>query len=285
MRVSFVGTGLMGKPMAERLLSAGYELYVYNRTMEKTYSLKDKGAKVAITAREAIHLSNVTILMLANGKAVNDVLFSEEQDFTDKIIIQMSTIAPSESREFSAKIHELKGYYMEAPVLGSTPQASEGKLFVMFGGDSDQFEKQKSILQNLGNVSYIGEAGKAAALKLAFNQLIASLGIAFSLSLGIIQKENIDLDKFMDILRNSVLYAKTYDAKLKNYLSRDFSTTHFPVKHLLKDVNLVYEEAKSLGLETASVEAISKILKDTVEKGLGDMDYSALFNTVVPENK
>jgi len=283
MRISFIGMGLMGNPMAGRLLANGYDLYVYNRTPEKAQSLRELGAKIALSGSEAINLSNLIILMLTDGKAVNEILFSnEEQDFTGKTVIQMSTILPEESFQISEKIKLKKGSYLEAPVLGSIPQAQEGKLLILAAGDEELVHRNSEILSSLGYLHYFGEIKKASAVKLALNQLIAALSVAFSTSLGIIQKEGIETEKFMEVLRKSPLYAPTYDLKLKNYLSRDFTKANFPVKHLLKDVQLVRREAEKVGVSTVSVEAIEKVLEETIKSGRADEDYSALFTTIVP---
>ncbi|MGE5431088.1 MAG: NAD(P)-dependent oxidoreductase [Syntrophomonadaceae bacterium] len=287
MQISFIGTGLMGSPMAERLLKAGHELYVYNRTLEKTVPLKQKGAKVAVTAHEARHLGEAVFLMLSDASAVNEMLFSadEEEKFSGQTIIQMSTISPAESRAVAEKIIAAGGDYLEAPVLGSIPQATEGKLVIMAAGHKELYDRWRPVLEALGPAPiYIGETGKAAAMKLALNQMIASLTSAFSLSLGIIIKEGIDVEQFMSVLRNSALYAKTFDVKLNNMLKNDFSNVNFPAKHLLKDVRLAIEEAKNLELNTVMLEAVQEILNKTVKAGLSDMDYSVLFNAVQNRN-
>ena len=124
--------------------------------------------------------------------------------------------------------------------------------------------------------------GQAAALKLALNQLIASLTASFSLSLGFVRRAGIDVDLFMETLRKSALYAPTFDKKLSKMRTRDYGEANFPTRHLLKDVLLLKEEASSLGLETASVEAAENIVRRAVELGYASGDYSALHEAVDP---
>ncbi|MDP4173320.1 MAG: NAD(P)-dependent oxidoreductase [Bacteroidota bacterium] len=283
MKVSVIGTGLMGSPMAEKLLEKGHDVYVYNRTLDKTIPLREKGAKVAVSSFEALQLSEVIITMLADGKAVKDSLFrkDEVQRFTGQTIIQMSTISPKESREIMHQVEELNGHYIEAPVLGSITQVKEGKLIVMVGGNKDDYERCKPLLSAFGpDIMYIGEVGKAAAVKIALNQMIASLTASFSLSLSIIMKENIDVEQFMSILRKSALYAKTFDAKLDNMINNNFSKVNFPAKHLLKDINLALGEAESLDIETAVLKAVREVVKRTFDSGSSDKDYSVMFNEI-----
>ncbi|KPJ96548.1 MAG: hydroxyacid dehydrogenase, partial [Gammaproteobacteria bacterium SG8_11] len=200
-RIALLGTGLIGGPMAKRLVQSGYPLTVYNRTISKTDSLKNAGATVAQSPKGAIESAECSILVLADGAAINETLFSNDSeiDFADRTIIQMGTILPDESVAFMNKIAAGGGHYFESPVLGSIPQATEGKLIVMVGATPDQFEQWKNLLKCFGEeIHYIGEVGKAAALKLALNQLIASLTAAFSLSLGIVQRRQIEVNTFME---------------------------------------------------------------------------------------
>ena len=135
-----------------------------------------------------------------------------------------------------------------------------------------------------GESFVVCNAGAGAALKLAMNQLIASLTAGFSLSLGYARKNGVDTDVFMDTVRESALYARTYDKKLEKYLSRDFGKANFSTRHLLKDVRLFIEDAKEAGLNTAALEGIEQITSQTVEDGYAVMDYSSIYQTIVPED-
>jgi 3-hydroxyisobutyrate dehydrogenase len=128
----------------------------------------------------------------------------------------------------------------------------------------------------------IGPVGQASALKLALNQLIASLTAAFSLSLGFVQRKGIKVELFMKILRESALYAPTFDKKLQRMLERDYSNPNFPTRHLAKDIDLFLSEAKEMNLQSAGLEGLDRVVKMTLDDGLSDMDYSALFNTINP---
>jgi 3-hydroxyisobutyrate dehydrogenase len=177
------------------------------------------------------------------------------------------------------------GRYLEAPVLGSIPEAKSGTLIIMAGGAKALFEQVLPTLQVLATAPrYIGETGSAAALKLAMNQLIASLTAGFSLSLGYAIKNGVDPELFMDTVRESALYAKTYDKKLEKYLHRDFGTANFSTRHLLKDIRLFIDDASAAGLNTDALEGIERITGKAVADGMDLMDYSSIYEVIFPDN-
>ena len=285
MKVTLIGTGLMGSPMGERVLAAGYHLTVFNRSREKAESLRSSGAEIAATAAEAINSAECVILMLADGVAIREVLFNEDPkpDLGRRTVIQMGTISPADSLAIEKKVLGQGGEYLEAPVLGSIPEASAGKLLIMVGASQQQFDKWLTLLECFGSKPLlIGEVGKAAAVKLALNQLIASLTVGFASSLGLVQSLGIEVELFMKILRRSALHAPIFDKKLMFMLDRDYGIGNFPSKHLLKDVALFSAAAQTANLETIGIEAIHRLLEITLEKGYSDGDYSALFEAVSP---
>ena len=169
--------------------------------------------------------------MVRDGSVVRELLSDEGfiPSLGGRTVIQMSTIAAAESLRLMEDVRGAAGDYLEAPVLGSVPQAEEGKLLVMVGGSSEQLERWGGLLRCFGpEPRLVGPVGHAATLKLAMNQLIASLSAAFSLSLGMVRRKGIEVDLFMDILRKSAFYAPTFDRKLPQMLARDFSSANFP---------------------------------------------------------
>ena len=284
MKVSVLGAGLMGSPFSLRLLGEGHEVTVYNRSSDKLTHLISKGANITTNPFDAIANSKIIIMMLSGYSAITEVLFSTPIDMKDKLFVQMGTISPNESRELFTRISRLGANYIEAPVLGSIPEALSGKLIVMVGGSLDDFNYVVPILDCLGEKPIlIGDVGTAAALKLAMNQLIAALTTAFSLSLGFCMRNGVDTEIYMDVVRKSALYAQTYDKKLKKYLERNFDGANFSAKHLNKDVNLFLADAESLGMDCSSLQGIAKITAQTIKQGLGDKDYSAIYEIINPE--
>ena len=284
-KIALIGTGLMGTAIAEKLFSAGHNIVVYNRTESKTASLKEKGITVLSTARAAIEQAECVILTLSEKKAIEEVLSFGDYDMEGKTFIQMGTISPSESIELQKKFFQASAQYLECPVLGSKKQVLEGMLIIMVGTTKEKYDKWHDLLKILGeDIYFIGEVGKASAIKLALNQLIISHAVNFSLSLGIVDKNGIDQDIFSDILRKSALYAPMYDKKLANWSNRDFSNPNFPIRHMLKDVNLILDEVEDKGLNDVSIQAVKEMLEKAVDSKLGDKDYSAIFEIVNNDN-
>ena len=289
MDIGIIGIGLMGKAFVERYLSQGYIVRVFNRTHNNVKDLAESGVTICTTADELINLSSTIILMLSNAEAINSLLQFDDQDdkqetLQGKTILQMATISPSQSKEIGEAITSHGGDYLEAPLLGSIPEAKTGTLIIMAGGSKDVFEQALPALQILSTAPrYIGETGSAAALKLAMNQLIASLTAGFSLSLGYAKENGVDTDLFMETLRESALYAKTYDKKLQKYIDRDFGTANFSTRHLLKDIKLFIEDAKMLGLNTDALEGIERITNSAVESDMDHMDYSSIYQIIHPD--
>lgn len=284
-KIGVLGTGLMGKPLALRLAQQGYTVFAYNRTPEKLVPLQSQGIYTSSEVKTVVQNCDRLILMLTDGGAIREVLLSGDHLnlLPEKTIIQMGTIAPAISRILAEELQTQGVKYLEAPVLGSIPEVKSGQLLVMAGGNDETFRDCLPLLQALSpHPQLIGPVGSGAALKLALNQLIAGLTSSFALSLGFVQKEGVDVEQFMAILRESALYAPTFDKKLSRMGDRYFANPNFPTKHLLKDTKLFLQEADSLHLNTEALGGVQKILNQAIAQGLADQDYSSLFNAINP---
>ncbi len=285
MEYGVMGTGLMGAPMAQRLHQAGLSVTVQNRTLAKVQPLAELGVAIAASPQALASFADCLILMLTDAHAIRETILDSEIKalLAGKTVIQMGTIAPSESQAIAQELTEAGAEYLEAPVLGSIPEAQTGTLQVMVGGTPEQFTQWQPLLQHWGEAPrYIGPVGTAMALKLALNQLIASLTNSFALSLAFARLHQVPVEQLMDILRSSALYAPTFDKKLDRMQDHNFDNPNFPTKHLLKDVQLFLKEAATLELQTGNLEGTERILEKAIALGLADKDYSALFAAVEP---
>lgn len=285
MKVAVIGLGLMGCEMALRLKRQGREVIGWNRGGERARAASERGLRVVAEVAEALGGCDLAILALSDAAAIEQTLFADARlswVLHGRILLQTGTIAPAESREFADRATALGARYLEAPVLGSVPETREGRLILMAGGDAGVYEDCRPLLEDLSrDPRLIGPVGQGAALKLAMNQLIAGLTATFALSLGLVRGEGISVDTFMGLLRESALYAKTFDKKLPNYLGGGYGSANFPLKHLLKDIRLFRAVAVSQGLDPRISEALESVWAQALEQGLGDLDYSAVYQTLI----
>jgi len=274
--LAWLGAGLMGSPMAGRLLAEGYPVRLWNRTRAKAEALASQGATVADTPADAVAGGDIVFTMLSDAEAIEAALSAAA--LSGKTLVQMSTIGPGENRRLADRVGDAGGAYLEAPVLGSIPEARSGKLIIMAGGFEAAFAEVKPILACLGPEPHlIGAVGEASALKLALNQLIASLTVAFSTSLGFVEENGVDVNSFMEILRQSVLYAPTFDKKLSKMLEHDYRNPNFPTEHLIKDIGLFKREAR--GVDALALDALLQ-LYGRAQASHKREDYSCVHDAV-----
>lgn len=287
MQIAILGGGLMGQAVAEHLLDERHDIFIYNRTPDKVTNLASRGATLCNSAEQAVEQADYILLLLADADAIDSVIAEiEPLSLQGRLIIQMGTIAPAESQHIAEQLAYAETDYLECPVLGSLPEARNGTLILMAGGSEESYQRALPLLQVLGKQPrHIGPTGQGAAVKLAMNQLIAGLTATFALSLNLVEQYHIDTEQFMEIVRESALYAPTYDKKLKRMLSRNFANPNFPTKHLAKDTRLFLDVAKSLHLNASGLQGISELLDEALALGLENTDYSALFAAISPDRK
>lgn len=285
MTIALLGTGLLGRAIAERLQLVGHTVTVYNRTTTKALPLQACGITVVTRPDQAMAQADCVVLTLADAAAIRAVLLTPASlaVLCGKSVIQIGTISQEESLALQSEIERVGGSYCEAPVLGSVAEAQAGTLLVMVGGTEGQFVRWGPLFRSLSREPrLVGPVGKAASLKLALNQLIAAEISAFALSLGLVQRAGISVETFMAILRESALFAPAFEKKLPRLLTRDYQHPNFSTRHLLKDVELFLKEASGYELTTSGLEGIKPVLQRTIAQGLGDSDYSAIFEVVNP---
>tara|TARA_B100000963_G_scaffold334620_1_gene327971 strand:- start:2 stop:592 length:591 start_codon:yes stop_codon:yes gene_type:complete len=189
----------------------------------------------------------------------------------------MGTVGASLSKKIESLIVSKGGYYLEAPVLGSVPESLQGKLLIMVGGDKNKYEECKVIFSALSKkILYFKSVQQAASCKLALNYQIASLTYNFSLTLRYLIESDIDLDLFMEFLRNSALYTKTYDKKLSRFKDKDYKNGNFNIDNLSKDINLFTKEINNMKINGQSIEILNEILGQYKKFNLDNLDYSCL---------
>ena len=274
--VAVLGTGLLGEAIAQRCLSQGISVHAWNRTRERVEPLLALGAKEIGDLSEVSSTCDAIITVLRDGPVTTTVV-AELGSLHNITVIPMGTMGVSESQALATQILRQNGCYLEAPVLGSKPQALSGSLLVMAGGDADVFEQQLDLLRHLSQQpKLVGPVGSGAATKLALNQLIASLTHSFSLSLRLIQQAGVPVETFMEILRPSALYAPTFDKKLERMLQGHYEDPNFSTALLRKDLELFLQETSAAGVQDLGLQGLAQLLNKAHGTQLDDQDYCAL---------
>lgn len=279
--VAVLGTGLLGTAIATRLLEQGLHVHVWNRDPSRIVSLVEKGATAIDDLGQAANNNSVLITVLRDGAATASVIGAVGA-LPGSTVVPMGTMGVEESRKLAAQVADQGGQYLEAPVLGSKPQALNGSLLVMAGGEEQVFEAQRPLLSHLcQEPQLVGPVGSGAATKLALNQLIASLTHSFSLSLQLIQRAGVPVETFMAILRPSALYAPTFDKKLQRMLDHNYADPNFSTALLRKDLRLFLEEATTAGLQDQGLSGLLSMLEQAKGTELDEQDYCALHELTV----
>jgi len=278
MTIALLGTGLLGSAIATRLLTCGHSLSVWNRHPERCEPLQALGARQAPSPAAAAAEADWLLTVLSDGPTTHAVLIDQvAEELRGRRVLQIATIGTAESRQLSDAVTALGGSYLEAPVLGSRPEALEGTLQLMTGGPAELMQDALPLLQQLSREPvHLGPVGSAMTAKLALNQLIASLTHAFSLSLHLVQQGGVAVEPFMALLRSSALYAPTFDKKLQRELSGDYANPNFPTAHLRKDLDLFISAAQQAGLNSEGLSGLAALLQRSSAAGLDDLDYCAL---------
>ena len=274
--VSLLGTGLLGTAIAQRLLDRGLDVHVWNRDASRLGPLVDQGATPILDLHDAALNRDAVITVLRDGNVTAEVLRSLGP-LAQATVIPMGTMGVKESQNLAAQVIRQGGDYLEAPVLGSRPQALSGTLLVMAGGTATAFTRQQDLLAQLSQQPiHVGDVGSGAATKLALNQMIASLTHSFSLALRLIQQSGVPVETFMKILRPSALYAPTFDKKLQRMLDQHYSDPNFSTALLRKDLRLFLEESATAGLQASGLQGLASLLDEAQGGDLDDQDYCAL---------
>ena len=283
--IGFLGTGLMGSEMAQRLIHAGYSVMVYDRTREKAEQVAKQGAKLANNLTDIPANNDVVISMLFDNIALDDVMYGTHGEqgalsvaSAKNTFIDMSTVSPQTSRHLHAAVREKGARMLDAPVSGSTPQAKEGKLVIFVGGDKQTFEQCEPILHILGQqVHHMGGDGMGATMKLVVNTMLG-LGmqsLAEALALG--EKGGLDKHQLVEVLGQTTVVAPAYKAKLQNVEQEEYPV-NFALSSMRKDFGLILRLASELSVTMPATAAAEQMYAAALAQGNGhDEDFSVMM--------
>ena len=285
--IGFIGTGLMGFPMAKNLLKSGYKLKAFNRTQNKAEKLKEFGAEVSTSIKDAIKNSDIIITMLTDDVAVEKVMGSKEfiKNITPQTtVIDMSSINPVLSKKYSEILKERNINYLDAPVSGGTIGAEEATLAIMVGGDEETFKNCYKLLKKMGNPTLVGPVSSGQISKLA-NQIIVGVTIgAVAEAITLCEKSGTNPNKMIEALSGGWADSKILQTHGKRMISKDF-TPKGKTTTQLKDMTNIVNAGKAVETHLPISSLVKEMYKDLVTDGHGNTDHSSLYNAIEKINK
>ena len=287
MKIGFIGTGLMGFPMAKNLLDKSLDLNVFSRTIEKAKPLEKFGAKISNSLSEAVKDVDIVITMLTDDDAVEKVL--SDQDFQENLkkgstVVDMSSIKPKIAIKYGNLLKDKGINFLDAPVSGGTIGAEQATLAIMVGGDQKVFDQIKDVLKVMGNPTLVGPIGSGQVSKLA-NQIIVGVTIgAVAEAITLCEKAGVDGNKFIKALAGGFADGKILQNHGKRMIDKDFSPKGKVSTHL-KDMNNILECAGDFNTKLPISNLIKDMFKSLVENGNDNDDHSALYKEIERRNK
>jgi 2-hydroxy-3-oxopropionate reductase len=278
--IALLGTGLMGYPMARRLIAAGWQLTVWNRNAEKAAPLAAEGAKVATSPVDAVRDASHVITMLTDGNVVEAILFEHGVAKAlppGSCVIDMSSIKPSQARAHSTRLADLGVSHLDAPVSGGTKGAEDGTLAIMAGGEQAVFDAAQAVFAPMGRAIRVGPSGAGQLAKLA-NQAIVGITIgAVAEATLLVADGGGDLDAFRAALKGGFADSTILQMHGQRMQEHDFAPRG-RVSVQIKDLDNILAEAAELGLDLPLVKTVrDRFARLAGDLGGGDLDHSALF--------
>src|SRR5438477_3318082 len=282
--LGFVGLGVMGSEMVNRLLGKGHTATGYNRTRSKAEWLIKKGMKWANSPRAVAAAPDVSLSMFSNSAALGAVMNGADGMLAGvtrgKILVDMSTVSPAYSRDMAAKVRERGGDMVDAPVSGSIITLQEGKLSVMVGGRKETLEKVKPLLEDIGpKVTHVGDNGLALVMKIATNLSLAVQMLAFSEGVLLAEKSGIRREVAVDVMTHSVIGSPMVQYRGPFVLGMP-EEAWFDVNMMQKDMLLALELGQRLDVPLPTTAVTNEFLSAAGGMGLSERDFAILFEVL-----
>jgi len=284
-KLGFLGLGLMGYPMARNLLRAGHEVSLWSHSSEKARKLasEEKGV-FCETPKQVAQNAECIFLCVGNTGMSREVILGEngliQGAKAGTVVADASTISPSESRKIGEALRAKGVEFLDAPCTGSTPGAEGGTLTFMIGGDQKVFEKVKPYFEPMGKrLYYCGGPGLGLQAKLRQNLILSNLLIAFNEGMVLATKGGIEPKLMLDILDNSAAKSGLINYKAPFVFRGDFQA-NFSVKWMSKDIGLMLESGKELGVPLLLTSLTSQLFQAAMAEGYADQDICSTIKVL-----
>jgi 2-hydroxy-3-oxopropionate reductase len=280
-RVGYIGLGLMGKPIARNILSAGFPLTVHNRSRGSVQELVSEGAGEAFNPREVAERSEVVFTNLPDSPDVEEVVLGREGIIEGAregmIFIDNSTIKPETARTISEALSEVGAFALDAPVSGGDVGAKAGTLAIMVGGPRSAFEKVRPILEVMGEtITYVGESGAGQVAKACNQIMVAAQMVAMAELLMLARKSGVDPRRVIDAIRGGAAQCWTLDVKPQRLFEGERGPG-FKAYMMHKDLGIVGDSARSFGLPIPATSVNMQLFEAMLQMGMRELDNSAVI--------
>ena len=278
--IGFIGMGHMGSHMVQRLLDAGYQVTVYDRTKEKAQELEHRGALVAQTPKELAANCQVVMACVTNDEAQQEVMFGPDGALAGvhagSVIIDLSTVSPDASRRLFQAAKEQGVSMIDAAVSGSVPQVDQGSLVIFVGGEHQTYQQCKPILDVLGHNSFfMGASGMGTTMKLVVNTLLGLGMQALAEAIALGEKAGVEKGLLLDVLGQTAVLTPGQKSKLDN-VKREQYPTNFALSLMHKDFSLVLSQAYDVSVSMPATAAAQQMYAAAMAKGMGE-DFSIMI--------
>ena len=279
-KIGFIGTGIMGRHMARHLQAGGHELYLCRHRSPLPEELLAGGARTCATRREVAEQADVVITIVPDTPDVADVLFAEDGVAAGlaagKLVVDMSSISPIETKEFASRIQALGCDYLDAPVSGGEVGARDAALTIMVGGTQSAFARAEPLFALMGrNITLVGENGAGQTCKVA-NQIIVALSIeAVSEALLFASKAGVDPQRVRQALMGGFAGSRILEVHGERMIRRTFDPG-FRIELHQKDLNLALAGARALGLSLPNTATTQELFNACAGQGWSALDHSAM---------
>lgn len=286
LRIAVLGIGMMGQPMARRLCQAGHAVSVWNRDRSKAERLLDAGVRVAASPADAVAGADFVVTLLTDGAAVADVLFGQGAAAAmapGALLVDMSSIMPSQAREHASRLQAMGLRHLDAPVSGGTLGAEQGTLAIMVGGEAADFARAAPLFAVLGRATRVGPHGAGQLAKLA-NQMIVGITIgAVAEALLLCQQGGADPAQVREAISGGFADSRILQVHGERMVGRDFAKRG-SMQVQLKDMRNALATAAELGFDAPVTGLFEQLYAAGVAHGLGELDQSALFVELARRN-
>lgn len=281
MRVAVVGLGRMGEPIARRLLNAGHELTVFNRTPGRAGDLIELGAREVSSLQDIWDTADVCITMVADDEALRAVTLDEggllRTSAADRAVIDMSTVSPIGSQSVADAAEAAGVVFLRAPVSGNPSVVQAGNLGIMASGDEETFRRLEPMLRDIGpNVFYVGGAEEARVMKLALQILVAGTAQLIAEALVFGEAGGLERATMLEVMGSSAVGSPFVKYKTAALVENDYTPT-FTSSAMSKDLGLVLDTARRAQVDLPVSTLIHGLVEECISTGLGEADFIALL--------